>query len=150
MRVMSHPYETNPQTPEHSDGGQAFFTVVGCMDGRVQNVMAKFGASKFGAKYPDTITEAGIVGLIAHNPTRVFLDQLKFKLLVSIDKHHSKGILVDGHAECAGNPVSDAQHMEDIKKSVEVVKGLIENKIPVVGVFVKRSGNSWEVGEITA
>lgn len=129
--------------------GETFLTVVGCMDGRVQDVMSQMGQEKFGATYPDTITEAGIVGKIANNPSQEFLDGLKFKLSVSVDKHGSKGVLVDGHQECAGNPVSDEQHLEDIRKSVEVVKELIAGKVEVVGVFVKRENNSW-VGEIVS
>lgn len=131
-----------------SQVGETFFTVVGCMDGRVQHVMEVLGQEKFDADYPDTITEAGIVGIIANNPTQEFLDDLKFKLLVSVDKHHSKGILVDGHQECAGNPVDEGKHIEDIKKSVEVIKGLVENKVSVTGVYVKRASEGWEAEEL--
>lgn len=131
-----------------SGAGETFFTVVGCMDGRVQDVVAKFGQEKFGAMYPDTITEAGIVGIIANNPDPKFVENLKFKLLVSIEKHHSRGIIVDGHQECAGNPVDDEKHKQDIKTSVEFVRNLIENKIPVVGIFVKRDDNNWVAKEI--
>lgn len=126
--------------------GETFFTVVGCMDGRVQDVMAILGQEKFDAVYPDTITEAGIVRQAAQNPSDDFLERLKLKLLVSVDKHHSKGILVDGHQECAGNPVDDIKHIEDIKKSVEVITELVEGRVPVSGVFVKRVENGW-VGE---
>ncbi len=45
-----------------SQTDETFFTVVGCMDGRVQSVMAQFGSKKFNADFPDTITDAGIVG----------------------------------------------------------------------------------------
>ena len=129
--------------------GETFFTVVGCMDGRCQRVMADFGMQKFGSLFPDTITEAGIVGVIANNPSKDFLENLKFKLLVSVDKHNSNGILVDGHQECAGNPVEDEHHIKDINKSVEIVKGLIKNKVPVMGIFVKRSEKGWVGEEIT-
>lgn len=128
--------------------GETFFTVVGCMDGRVQDVMALFGQEKYDAVYPDTITEAGIVGLISNNPSQKFLNGLKTKLLVSLDKHHSKGVLVNGHAECAGNPVSDEQHIKDIKVSVEKIKELIDNRVPIVGVFVKRTARGWGAEEI--
>jgi|SRR3989344_6376126 len=128
--------------------GEMFFTVVGCMDGRIQEVMARFGREKFGAEYPDTITEAGIVGMIADNPDSKFVENLKFKLLVSIEKHHSKGIVVDGHKECAGNPVSDEKHREDIRKSVELIRILIDSKVPVTGAFVIREGNVWKAEEI--
>ena len=93
-----------------SNIGETFFTVVGCMDGRVQTPVAKFGQEKFEARFPDTITEAGIVGLISKSPDTKFVKNLKLKLLVSLEKHHSKGIVVDGHRECAGNPVNDEQH----------------------------------------
>ena len=73
---------------------------------------------------------------------------MKFRLLVSVDKHHSKGILVDGHQECAGNPVDDDKHIQDIKFSVEKIRELTENKIPVIGIFVKRSDNGWVAEEI--
>ena len=127
---------------------ETFFTVVGCVDGRVQWPVAMFGKEKFDARFPDTITEAGIVGLISNNPSSEFVENLKFKLLVSLDKHHSKGIVVDGHAECAGNPVSDEKYKEDIQASVEFIKNLISNRIPVVGVFVVRDGDSWRVEEV--
>jgi hypothetical protein len=77
------------------------------------------------------------------------LDDLKFKLLVSVDMHHSKGILVDGHQGCAGHQVDDKTHIEDIKKSVDVIKGLIDGKVDVVGVFVKRAGEGWAAEEIS-
>lgn len=128
--------------------GEVFFTVVGCMDGRCQWSVAKYGREKFDARFPDTITEAGIVGIIAGSPDPKFVENLKFKLLVSLDKHHSRGIVVDGHAECAGNPVGDVQHKEDIKASVGFIKDLTENKVPVVGVFVERSGEEWIASEI--
>ena len=127
--------------------GEAFFTVVGCMDGRVQEPVAEFGRDKFGAQFPDTITEAGIVGIIANNPEQEFVENLKFKLLVSIEKHQSKGIVVDGHQECAGNSVSGEKHKEDIRKSVEFVRNITENKVPVIGVFVVRDGNGWKAEE---
>lgn len=131
-----------------SNTNETFFTVVGCMDGRVQHVMEVLGQEKFNCDYPDTITEAGVVGVIANNPSQEFLDGLKFKLMVSVEKHHSKGILIDGHQECAGNPVDDAKHIDDIKKSVEVISRLIENKVPVTGVFVTRSSEGWQAEEL--
>src|SRR3990172_11781197 len=130
-----------------SEANEIFFTVVGCMDGRVQSPVVEFGRAKFGADYPDTITEAGIVGLISNNPDSAFVENLKLKLIISIEKHHSKGIVVDGHQECAGNPVSDEKHKEDIRRSIEFIRNLIENKIPIIGVFVVRNDESWQAEE---
>jgi len=80
---MSKAGETRLQMPSRSnrDGGQAFFTAVGCMDGRVQEPVLAFGQQKFGAKYADTITEAGLVGLLAKkNIDRALLDSIRKKI----------------------------------------------------------------------
>jgi hypothetical protein len=136
----------------HSD--ETFFTAVGCMDGRVQEVVAAFGREKFGAKYPDTVTEAGLVGQLAKDIVDQNLhDALQFKVVtVSIGKHHAGGVVVHGHAECAGNPVDDEKQKEDIRKSVTVIKSLV-GEIPVVGVFVHRDttdSSKWLAEEVTA
>ncbi len=133
-----------------SASSDTFFTVVGCMDGRVQNVVASYGEKKFSAKYPDTITDAGIVKRISQNPDPRYFGDLQKKLLVSVDKHHSKGIVVDGHQECAGNPVEDKMHKKDILNAVEFVKILIGERVPVVGVFVTNEKSGWTVGELEA
>jgi carbonic anhydrase len=135
-----------------SQPGETFFTVVGCMDGRVQDTVAEFGRDKLGAQFADTITEAGVVGQLAKdNPDSSLLDALKFKVVdVSLGKHHAKGIIVDGHAECAGNPVDVETHKDDIRKSVALLKKMTGGSVPVIGVFVKRKSDSakWEVEEL--
>lgn len=131
--------------------GETFFTVIGCMDGRCQEAVAAFGREKFGANYPDTITEAGIVGIIAQKPSAAFLKRLKDKIDVSLIKHKSHGIIVDGHAECAGDPVDDQSHCEHVRAAVKIVKSMVSPAIPVVGVFVKRSKkhpSDWEVEQL--
>ena len=119
--------------------GETFFTTVGCMDGRVQDPIASYGIEKFGVLYGDTITEAGLVGLLSNQPSQDLLDSIKNKINISIEKHYSCGIVVHGHAECAGNPVDDEKHKDDVRRSVEVIKSLAGSSIPVVGVFIKRS-----------
>jgi|SRR3989344_3975919 len=129
-----------------SDAGETFFTSVGCMDGRVQEPVAKFGREKLDALFADTITEAGLVGKLAQNNVdQKLLDSLKFKIVdVSVGKHHSKGIVVHGHQDCAGNPVDDKIHKQQIKKAAKFVQSIAPN-IPVVPVFVIRGKSGWEV-----
>jgi len=131
-----------------SKADETFFTTVGCMDGRVQKVVAEFGRRRFGAQYPDTITEAGLVGKLTKDSLdQALIDSIKNKLNISLQKHHSKGIIVHGHQECAGNPVEDKRHKENIRRSVERIKSLINSSVSVVGVFVKRSQKdpqNWE------
>ena len=134
-----------------SQMGETFFTRIGCMGGRVQIRLPSYGQKKFDAKYPDTITEAGKVGILVNNPTPEFLAQVKKKIDISVTIHHSKGILVPGHQECAGHPVGDEQQKKDILKSVEIIRSLTPKEIPVIPVFVKRSAQDpmvWEVEEL--
>lgn len=135
-----------------SHAGETFFTVLGCMDGRCQEAVAEYGRKKFDAKYPDTITEAGLVGLLANEPSKKLLESLKKKIVISLEKHHSKGILIDGHAECAGDPVSDEAHKDHVRRTVDVVKSLAGLTVPVIGVFIRRCPQNttvWEVEEIS-
>ena len=135
-----------------SQAGESFFTTVGCMDGRAQEAVAQFGRQRFGAQFPDTITETGLVRkLTKDSPDQGLIDSIKNKLDISLEKHHSKGIIVHGHQECAGNPVEGEKHKYDIRKAARLIKSLINSSVPVVGVFVKRSSqdpSKWEIEEV--
>ncbi len=124
---------------------ETFFTAIGCIDGRTQEPIAAFGRKAFGAKYPDIITEAGVVGLLAKKPVDPqLLSSIKHKLTdVSVGRHHSMGVIVYGHQECAGNPVSDVQQKKDILRSAKIVRSLASSSLKVVPVFVKRQDDGW-------
>lgn len=130
-----------------SDLNETFFTSVGCMDGRVQAPIAEFGKKRYNVLYPDTITEAGMVWLLADNPSVEFLDGLKKKVLISVDKHHSKGIIVHGHQKCAGNPVEDELHKEHVLKAAQEIREMAPNT-EVVPVFVSENNGQWVVEEL--
>lgn len=130
-----------------SDASETFFTSIGCMDGRVQDPVANFGRQKFGVQFGDTITEAGLVGKLKESSGDLF-ESIKAKALISLEKHHSKGIIVHGHEECAGNSVDEATHKNDIIKSVKVIKSLIGGSVPIIAAYVKRKDGDWVVEEI--
>ena len=138
-----------PPTNCMSDAGETFFTSVGCMDGRVQKPVAEFGREKFGAEFADTITEAGLVGKLATDQIdQALINSLKFKIAdVSVGKHRSKGIIVHGHQDCAGNPVNDELHKEQTKKAAEFV-GSLAKDLPVIPVFVEKVDGKWKVFEL--
>jgi carbonic anhydrase len=131
-----------------SDLGETFFTSIGCMDGRVQAPIEEYGQNRYHVLYPDTITEAGLVGLLANNPSSDLLEAIKKKVLISVEKHHSKGIIVHGHQHCAGNPVEDGQHKEETKKAAEIIKSFVPQDLEVKPVFVNKTENGWEVEEV--
>ena len=130
-----------------SDLSETFFTSVGCMDGRVQTPVSEYGKKKFGVLFADTVTEAGLVGLLANNPSPELLESIKKKILISIEKHHSKGILVHGHEECAGNPVEDNIHKENVLKAA-VVLGSMVSGVEIVPLFVVKKNGLWVAEEI--
>lgn len=135
-----------------SQVGETFFTAIGCMDGRVQEPILAFGQKKFNAKYADTITEAGLVGLLVKdNVDQVLLDSIKKKVLISLEKHHSKGIIIHGHEECAGNPVEDGKHREDTLEAAQIIKSFAPSDVSIIPVFLKRDPAvdlGWLVEEI--
>jgi len=131
-----------------SQVGETFFTSVGCMDGRSECAVAKWGREKFGVKYADAITEAGLVGQLAGDHLDQYLvDSIEKKIKISTEKHHSENIVVSGHEDCAGNPVDEDQHKKDILKSAELIRMMFP-KISVTPVYVKRAGDSWTVEEL--
>ncbi|HUD09380.1 MAG TPA: carbonic anhydrase [Patescibacteria group bacterium] len=131
-----------------ADLDETFFTSVGCMDGRVQAPIAAYGQKKYGVLYPDTITEAGLVGLLANNPSVELLDSIKQKVLISVEKHHSKGIIVHGHQHCAGNPIEDELHKEQAITAAAVIRNFVSEDIEVKPVFVNKTVGGWEVEEL--
>ncbi len=130
-----------------SDLNETFFISVGCMDGRIQNPIAEYGKNSFSAEYPDTITEAELVGLLSKNPSQELLQSIKKKVLISIEKHHSKGIIAHGHQECARNPVDDQAHRRDVVRASELVKQMVPS-LEVKPVFVVKENGNWEVEEL--
>lgn len=132
-----------------SDLGETFFTSVGCMDGRVQAPIAEYGKARYSVQFPDTITEAGLVGLLSNNPSQELLESIKKKVLISVEKHHSKGIIVHGHQHCAGNPIEDTLHREETKKAAEIIRGFVPD-VEVKAVFVVKQNGNWSVEELTS
>ena len=118
-----------------------FATSVSCMDGRIQVPITNWIKENFSADYVDTITEPGIDKQVAGNTD---LESIKFKVGLSIDKHKSELIVVSGHYDCAGNPVSNEEHITQIRKGVEVISSW-NLGVKVVGVWVD---DSWKINPV--
>jgi carbonic anhydrase len=59
---------------------------------------------------------------------------------ISVNKHGSGFIAIIGHHDCAGNPVEDVTHREQIRKAV----GMIAKWYPelqIAGLFVDKDLN---------
>lgn len=114
-----------------------FATSVSCMDGRIQIPLAKWIKENHSIDFVDAITEPGVDRMVAEN---LDLESIKTKVGISINAHKSELIVVSGHYDCAGNPVSDEEHISQIRKGVEVISSWGLN-VKVVGIWVDDSWN---------
>lgn len=118
-----------------------FGTSVSCMDGRIQIPLTNWIKENFSVDYVDTITEPGIDKQVADNTN---IESIKNKVGISINKHESELIVVSGHYDCAGNPVSNEEHITQIKKGVEVISSW-NLGVKVVGVWVD---DTWKINTV--
>lgn len=118
-----------------------FGTSVSCMDGRIQIPLINWIKENFSVDYVDTITEPGIDKQVADNTD---LESIKTKVGISINKHESELIVVSGHYDCAGNPVSNEEHITQIKKGIEVISSW-NLGVKVVGVWVD---DTWKINTV--
>ena len=114
-----------------------FATSVTCMDGRIQAPLAKWIKENYSVDYVDTITEPGVDKKIADNDD---LESIMAKVKISINAHGSSLVVVSGHHDCAGNPVSDEEHISHIRKGVKVIS-LWDLGVKVIGVWIDGSWN---------
>ena len=118
-----------------------FATSISCMDGRIQIPLANWIKENHSVDYVDAITEPGVDKKVAGDSD---LDSIKSKVAISINAHKSGLIVVSGHFDCAGNPVSNEEHFTQIKKSVEVISSW-NLGVNVIGVWVDEN---WKVNPI--
>ena len=107
------------------------------MDGRIQIPLAKWIKDNYSVDYVDAITEPGVDKKVADNSD---LESIKTKIGISINAHKSELVVVSGHYDCAGNPVSDEEHITQIKNSVKVISSW-NLDVKVIGVWVDHSWN---------
>jgi carbonic anhydrase len=117
-----------------------FGTAINCMDGRVQLPIINWMREKFGLDYIDMITEPGPDKMVSTgSPGR--LASIKTRVDISVQKHGSKVIVISGHDDCAGNPVTKEQHRKDIRAAMHVIKRW-HLPVSIYGVWI---GSDWQV-----
>ena len=120
-----------------------FGTVINCIDGRTQIPVSKWIKENYSLDYIDTITEPGPDKVISEkNASKI--EQLKTKVLISINAHGSKIVILAGHHDCAANPVSKTNHINQIKKSINEIKAW-NLGIDVLGIWVNEE---WKIERV--
>ncbi len=121
-----------------------FCTVINCMDGRVQLPVIQFLQKRFHAEYVDSITEAGPNKILAGGKNSAAVESILSRLQISVEKHHTLGIAVVGHHDCAGNPTHKEAQIEHIEKAVHFLKNKFSS-LEIIGLWV---GSDWAVKEL--
>ena len=120
-----------------------FGTVINCIDGRTQIPVSKWIKENYSLDYIDTITEPGPDKAISEkNASKI--EQLKTKVLISIKAHGSKIVIIAGHHDCAANPVSKTNHIDQIKKSINEIKSW-NLDVDVFGIWVNEE---WKIERV--
>jgi len=125
-----------------------FTTLVTCMDGRIQKTANDWVLKKFETDFADVITEPGPDGILADNSDQSVINNIKKRLVVSIEGHGSQSITIVGHEDCAGNPVNKDQHLKDLTESIKMIKSWYPD-IKVVGIWLEKiTDKDWKVHEL--
>ena len=121
-----------------------FCTAINCMDGRTQLPVIHFLQTRFAAEYVDLITEPGPNALLADDPYGATARSIENRLRISVKKHHSVGIAIVGHHDCAGNPADQIQQKKQTLAAVRFLRRRYTT-VPVIGLWIDQT---WTVSEL--
>ena len=122
-----------------------FCTAINCMDGRVQIPVVRYLQERFSADYVDVISEAGPNRILAEQPEDSHaVDAIMRRAEISVERHHSVGIAVIGHHDCAGNPSPAVEQDRHTIAAMHRIRGRFPD-VPVIGLWVN---DEWNVTEL--
>ncbi len=120
-----------------------FITAINCMDGRTQEPPIKWAKAKYGIDYIDMINEPGPDKILLTDDEKLFNYTLE-KIKISTERHGSKRLVIVGHYDCAGNPVSKEEHILLVKKGMEIARKHLSG-IDITGIYINEK---WEIEEL--
>ena len=112
-----------------------FFTVINCIDGRIQLPVIQYLQQKYNVEFIDSITEAGPNLILADNIDSSTIQSIYNKLDISFNNHKSKGLAIVGHYGCAGNSASKNKQIEHIQKAIKLIQNKYNEK-EIIGLWV--------------
>ncbi len=115
----------------------SFFTLINCIDGRVQLPLIKYLQKYYSVRYIDLVTEAGPNQILAERNDMPKVQSILDRINFSLDQHHSKGIALAGHFDCKGNAVDENTQRENIVEALKFLKGIYQD-YEVIGLWVNR------------
>ena len=121
-----------------------FYTVINCMDGRVQLPVINYLQKRFNINFVDSVTEAGPNLILSEDKNKILIQSIINRVQISVEHHNSVGIAIVGHHGCAGNPASKNEQVIHIEKAVQSLQQQYKNK-EVTGLWVD---NHWDIHEV--
>lgn len=121
-----------------------FCTAVNCMDGRVQLPVIEYLKHHFDVTFIDTITEPGPNAILANKSESFLLQSIQNRIDISIKCHGSNLIAIVGHHDCAGNPTTKTNQLNQIV----MAKRYLNNLYPTVDIIGLWVNEYWEVEEV--
>jgi len=121
-----------------------FCTAISCMDGRIQLPVIAYLQDRFNAEFVDVITEAGPNLILATRERPELVESILARASISVNNHHSVGIAVTGHHDCAGNPAPEAEQVVHVGEAVDFLQQHY-GELPVMGLWVDEK---WQVYEV--
>lgn len=112
-----------------------FASAITCIDGRVIAPLLDWTLARFDVDAVDVVTEPGVDASLPD-----LVEDLTRRLSPSIDKHGSHQVVLAGHEDCAGNPVSDETHREHLAVSADALSRALGPEVDVLPVFVHLDG----------
>ncbi|MEK0369243.1 MAG: hypothetical protein QQN62_06550 [Nitrosopumilus sp.] len=119
-----------------------FATSISCMDGRIQIPVNTWIKKNYSVDFVDTITAPGVEKKISESTN---VEQIKSMIEISIYKHKSSVIVISGHHDCAGNPVSKEEQVSQISKGIQNIKSW-NYDAQVIGIWINEN---WEVEKVS-
>ncbi len=116
----------------------SFVTAVLCIDRRFRRCLVEWLLAHFGADYVDLFTEPGPDRLLAEDAQSIAAAGVQSRLAVSLAAHRPTAIVIAGHHDCAGNPVSPEVHHRHERAAVRVLRRWHPD-LPVLGLHVDAS-----------
>ena len=127
--------------------GKKFAGAINCMDGRVQDAVAIFLRKKLGVDYVDAITEPGPDLILAENTDAAVVVNIKKRVGISLEKHGAKTVAIVAHADCAGNPVTKEEHLDQLQRAKETVANF-GFEVEIILVWVDLINGNWVAEEV--
>lgn len=118
---------------------ERFATAITCIDGRVQRPVSDWVKLHVNVDHVDLVTEPGPDRVLSSGPKNM-IDEVLRKVAFSVRHHFSPVVILAGHDNCAANPVSREEHIEQIKDGVEVILSY-HLKVRVIGLWVGEWGS---------